>query len=272
MNKNAMKYRFEQSAEGNTHKLYIYDDVTAYGHFNWETWQYEDSETGAKYFRKKLEEIPETGAIELHINSNGGSVKEGVAIYNLLKQHKATKTCYVDGFAYSIASVICMACDKIIMGKGTSMLIHNMSMDVYGDAKMLRKCADDLDVLMDANRKIYMERVKNLTEEQLKEMMDKETFLTPEQCLEYGFCDEIGGQTAEEKNMTQQMQAMVQQMRQELDGFQSFRQEMKQLVQGEKKPETPKTPEAVQKGKEEKVLNAMNALLNAFDRERRKTN
>ena len=150
------------------------------------------------------------------------------------------------------------------------MLIHNMSMDVYGDAKMLRKCADDLDVLMDANRKIYMERAKNLTEEQLKEMMEKETFLTPEQCLEYGFCDEISGQV-KEKDMTQQMQVMVQQMRQELDGFQSFRQEMKQLVTGEKKPETPKTPEAVQKGKEEKVLNAMNALLNAFDRERRKT-
>ena len=90
----------------------------------------------------------------------------------------------MDGFAYSIASVICMACDKIIMGQGTSMLIHNMSMSVYGDAKMLRKCADDLDVLMESNRQVYMERAKNLTEEELKEMMDKETFLTPEQCLE----------------------------------------------------------------------------------------
>lgn len=77
-----------------------------------------------------------------------------------------------DGFAYSIASVICMACDKIIMGPGTSMLIHNMAMSVYGDAQMLRKCADDLDVLMESNRKIYMERAKNLTEEQLIEMME----------------------------------------------------------------------------------------------------
>lgn len=188
---NATKFRFEQLAGGNTHKLYIYDDVTAYGPFNWETWDYDESETSAKYFREQLEAIPDSGSIELHVNSNGGSVKEGIAIYNQLKQHKAEKICYVDGFAYSIASVICMACDKIIMGQGTSMLIHNMSMSVYGDAKMLRKCADDLDVLMESNRQVYMERAKNLTEEELKEMMDKETFLTPEQCLEYGFCDEI---------------------------------------------------------------------------------
>ena len=124
-----------------------------------------------KYFREQLEAIPDSGTIELAHNSNGGSVKEGIAIYNQLKQHKAEKICYVDGFAYSIASVICMACDKIIMGQGTSMLIHNMSMSVYGDAKMLRKCADDLDVLMESNRQVYMERAKNLTEEELKEMI-----------------------------------------------------------------------------------------------------
>ena len=164
---NATKFRFEQLAGGDTHKLYIYDDVTAYGPFNWETWTYDESETSAKYFREQLEAIPDSGSIELHVNSNGGSVKEGIAIYNQLKQHKAEKICYVDGFAYSIASVICMACDKIIMGQGTSMLIHNMSMSVYGDAKMLRKCADDLDVLMESNRQIYMERAKNLTEEEL---------------------------------------------------------------------------------------------------------
>ena len=168
------KYRFEQMAgdESKIVKLYIYDDVTAYGDFNWNTWEYDESETSANYFRQQLSEIPDDAEIELHVNSNGGSVKEGVAIYNMLKQHAAHKTCYVDGFAYSIASVICLACDHIIMGIGTSMLIHNMAMSVYGDAALLRKCADDLDVLMESNRKIYMERAKNLTEEELTEMMD----------------------------------------------------------------------------------------------------
>ena len=66
--------------------LYIYDDVTEYGEFDWNAWEYKNSETSAKYFAEKLSEIPEGQTIELHINSNGGSVKEGVAIYNLLKQ------------------------------------------------------------------------------------------------------------------------------------------------------------------------------------------
>lgn len=257
----ATKFRFEQM--NNTHKLYIYDDVTAYGSFNWETWNYDESETSAKYFREQLEAIPESGTIELHVNSNGGSVKEGVAIYNQLKQHKAEKVCYVDGFAYSIASVICMACDKIIMGTGTSMLIHNMSMSVYGDAKMLRKCADDLDVLMESNRKIYMERAKNLTEEELQEMMDKETFLTPEQCLEYGFCDEIGTGAADQNKLNQQAEVMIRNLRQQINSFQSFRKEMEQFVP-EEEPKVPEVPEV--KEKDEKVLKMMGAFLNAFER------
>lgn len=63
-----------QKAEDDTHKLYIYDDVTAYGTFNWSTWSYEESETSAKYFQEQLAAIPDTATIELHINSNGGSI------------------------------------------------------------------------------------------------------------------------------------------------------------------------------------------------------
>lgn len=258
---NRTKFRFEQMQDGSTHKLYIYDDVTAYGPFNWETWEYDESETGADYFREQLAQIPDTGEIELHINSCGGSVKEGIAIYNLLKQHGARKTCYVDGFAYSIASVICLACDHIIMGLGTSMLIHNMSMSVYGNAEMLRKCADDLDVLMESNRRIYMDRAKNLTEEELQEMMDRETYLTPEQCLEYGFCDEISTSRADPDRLLQQANRQVQELKQQLQGIQSFRQEMRQYA-----PQ-PGNPEPKEKKGNEKVLRMMGAFLNAFQKE-----
>lgn len=264
MKNRAIKFRFEQMAESSTHKLYIYDDVTAYGIFNWSTWEYDESETSADYFREQLAAIPDADEIELHVNSNGGSVKEGVAIYNLLKQHNAYKTCYVDGFAYSIASVICLACDKIIMGLGTSMLIHNMSMNVCGDAEMLRKCADDLDVLMESNRKIYMARAKNLTEEELIDMMDKETFLTPEQCLEYGFCDEIADYQAQGGQAGQQ-DATIRQLRQQIKGMQSFRQEMKQFVDPIAPAQTQKKPE--QKKNEQKVLKMLGAFFNAFQKE-----
>lgn len=265
MKNNVTKFRFEQLADTETFKLYIYDNVTAYGDFNWDTWDYDDSETSANYFREQLGGIPETGTIELHVNSYGGDVKEGIAIYNLLKQHGAYKVCYVDGFAYSIASVICLACDKIIMGLGTSMLLHNMSMYTYGNAGMLRKCADDLDVLMESNRKIYMARAKDLTEEELIQMMDKETYLTPEQCMECGFCDEISTYQADQNRINQQVANKVQQLQQQLNNMQSFRQEMKQFVPQQKQKEPEKTePEKKEELEKEKVLTMMGAFFNAF--------
>ena len=163
-----------QKAEDDTHKLYIYDDVTAYGTFNWSTWSYEESETSAKYFQEQLAAIPDTATIELHINSNGGSVKEGVAIYSQLKQKNCKKVGYVDGVAYSVAFLILQACDERVMGLGTSALIHNMWMSVDGNAKELRKAADDLDTLMESNRQIFLEK-SNLEEQQLIDMMETET-------------------------------------------------------------------------------------------------
>lgn len=180
----------QQENESNAVKLYIYDDVTEYGEFDWNTWEYKESETSAKYFREQLNAIPVDGTLELHINSNGGSVKEGIAIYNQLKQHQCHKVGFVDGVAYSIAFVILQACDERVMGVGTSALIHDMWVTVSGNAKELRKMADDLDVLMQSNRQVFLSRSK-LTEEQLIDMMGAETFLTPEQCLEYGLIDRI---------------------------------------------------------------------------------
>lgn len=244
-----MKYRFEQKADSNVYKLYIYDDVTAVGDFDWKTWTETESETSASYFKKQLTDIPDNGEIELHINSCGGDVKEGTAIYNMLKQHKAHKTCYVDGFAYSIASVIAMACDYIVMGLGTSMLIHNMAMMVYGDAQTLRKCADDLDVLMASNRQIYLQKARNLTEEELIQMMDAETFLTPDQCLEYGFCDEIAETYhADEQQTAQALQQKLSMLMSEYKKLQYFNELLIQQKEKdddpEDEPEDPEEPEA----------------------------
>lgn len=263
---NQIKFRFSQAA--NVFKLYIYDNVTAYGDFNWETWEYDDAETSANYFREQLANIPDDGKIELHINSYGGDVKEGIAIYNMLKQHKAYKECYVDGFAYSIASVIAMACDKIVMGLGTSMLIHNMATYTYGNASQLRKMADDLDVLMDSNRKIYMERAKEITEDELAAMMDKETYLTPEQCVQYGFCDEIGTYTADPNKVSQQSAAKIVQLQQQLNEQQSFKEEMAKLIEAKQVEQNQKKPEQNSNQGNDKVLKMMGAFLNAFNKER----
>lgn len=175
-------------------KLYFYDDITPYGDWNWETWEYEDSETGAKFIRDQLAALPAGGAVEVHINSRGGDVGEGTAIYNLLRQasqdgHKITG--YIDGYAYSIAMTIAMACDEIHMGLGTSMFLHRPWTYCCGNGDDLRTMADNLDALAETSLQLYLNRAKNATREELWDMMCKETTLTPEECLRMGFCDVV---------------------------------------------------------------------------------
>ena len=238
--KNNVHFCF-QKAENDCHKLYIYDDVTAYGAWNWNTWSFEDSKTSAKYFQEQLENIPDTATIELHINSNGGSVKEGVAIYNQLKQKNCKKVGYVDGVAYSVAFLILQACDERVMGLGTSALIHNMWMSVDGNSKELRKAADDLDTLMESNRQIFLER-SNLEEQQLIEMMEAETFLTPDKAMEYGLIDRVDNYQADDKEVqerlmerTRQLSAMIAQQKSFLEQLEHLRQQGKDPEQKEKK-------------------------------------
>jgi ATP-dependent protease ClpP protease subunit len=200
--KHRVKYRFEQLKSSTTvHRLYVYDEVRAQGKFNWNTWNYEESDTSAKYFRDQLDTIPNGDTIELHVNSVGGEVGEGVTIYNLLRQ-KSNGGCrligYVDGMAYSVAMDIIMACDEIHMGLGTSMFLHNPWTIAKGNAEQLRSAADQLDALTDASVQLYMSRAKNLTEEEMRAMMQKETMLAPDSCLEYGFTDFVGEQSAED--------------------------------------------------------------------------
>lgn len=229
-------YCFKQEAGSTTHQLYIYDDVSEYGEFDWWTWEYKESETSADFFRKALAEIPETDTIELHINSYGGSVKEGIAIYNQLKQKKCKEiVAYVDGLAYSIASIILQAADRRIMGLGTSLLIHNMWINISGNAEDLRKAADDLDVLMEANRQIYMDKV-TITEDELIEMLNNETYLTPDQAVEKGFADEVNKSAeADTAAAMQAMQQQLQQLRRTMTEQKAFRNELMELCKPKQK-------------------------------------
>lgn len=217
MNKNGLIYFFQQAED--VYKLFLYDTVSKYGEFDWKTWSYKESETSAKYFRDQLDAIPDDSIIELHINSAGGEVGEGVTIYNLLKQKAQKGTLiigYIDGYAYSVAMDIAMACDEIHMGLGTSMLLHYPWAYAAGNAKQLRSVADQLDALGTASVGLYMARAKDLTEEDLREMMDAETTLDPETCLKYGFCDVIDTYSKEPDDPQQKYEEKIRQMQQEL--------------------------------------------------------
>lgn len=194
-----------------TLELYIYSDVQS-DYFDWFEWEMKKSETSAEYFREQLEAYKDVKQINIYINSLGGSVLEGVAIYNQLKRHPAHKTVYVDGFACSIASVIAMAADKVIMPKNTVMMIHNAWTYTSGNAAQLRKQADDLDVLNEASRQAYLLKSGGkITEEKLCELLDAETYLTASQCMEYGFADEF----AEVEADVDAAKQMLQQAKQE---------------------------------------------------------
>lgn len=173
--------KIKQLAE-NSIDIYLYGDI-------YDSW-WDENSNSAKTLKDKLLEFGNITEINLHINSLGGDVIEGIAIFNLLKQHQATVNVYVDGFACSIASVIAMAGDKIYMPNNTMMMIHNCWTYVSGNAKDLRKTADDLDKIMQSSIESYMSKV-NITEEELKELLDNETWLTAQECLDMGFADEL---------------------------------------------------------------------------------
>ena len=205
-------WELKQSAENQeTLELYIYSTVES------DSW-WKESETSAAHFRDMLAEHKDAKEIKVYINSLGGSVMEGIAIYNQLKRHSAHKTVIVDGFACSIASVIAMAGDTVIMPKNTVMMIHNAWTIAMGNSSELRKAADDLEVINQASRQAYLDKSGGkITEEKLTELLDAETYLTAEQCIGYGFADKYSaddskddtGSTAKEQAAQQTAEQMA---------------------------------------------------------------
>lgn len=118
-----------------------------------------------------------------------------MTIYNLLRQKSGAGSRivgYVDGMAYSVAMDIIMACDEIHMGQGTSMFLHNPWTCAQGNAAQLRAIADQMDALAEASCQLYVDRAQGkASAEDVKAMMDKETLLDPQSCLNFGFCDVV---------------------------------------------------------------------------------
>lgn len=164
-------------------EIFIYGDIVS------EEWF--ANEVTAPGFKQQLDELGNVSEIDVHINSSGGNVFEGHAIYNILKMHKAKINIYIDALAASIASVIAMSGDTIFMHKNSFLMIHNSWIMTVGNAKELRDTADLLDKTDEASNQAYLDRALNISEEELKELLDAETWLTASEALEKGFIDEI---------------------------------------------------------------------------------
>ena len=167
-------------------------EITIYGQIG-EPWWFEDEEDymGLKRFKKIMDKIKNVNSFTIRINSPGGSVFDGIGIYNLIKAHKAsTKKIIIDGMAASIASVIALAGTELVMGEGTMIMIHNPATCVCGEAKDMRKAADILDSVRDQIVSIYVART-NLEKDKLVQMMEDETWFGAEEAIEWGFADSV---------------------------------------------------------------------------------
>ena len=233
----------QRAEDAGTLDLHIYGEVEGDSRDFW-TGDLIRSETSANAFRDALTEHPHAKEIAVYINSYGGSVFEGTAIYNQLKRHPAHKTVYVDGFACSIASVIAMAGDTVVMPRNTMMMIHNMSMGIYGNAAELRKAAADLDAINQAGMEAYLSKAGDkLDAEKLREMYDAETWLTAEQCMALGLADQYADEDADLSQAAEILQKANLTLEQRIQTQKSLAQQLRQLTA---QPETPPPAEKPQ--------------------------
>ena len=200
------KKYYNLETEGTKAALYIYGDITS--------WPWLESDVSSYNLSKQLEQLGDVDEIDVYINSYGGEVAEGLAIYNALKRHKAKVTTYCDGFACSIASVIFMAGDVRVMSTASLLMIHNAWTYTSGNANELRKQADDLDTITQASINAYMEKV-NISEEELKELLDEEKWLLPQEALEKGFTTMISGADTSSKPSQSAMMYIMEKVQQE---------------------------------------------------------
>ena len=140
--------------------------------------------------------IPEDWAITVHINSNGGELKEGLGIYNVLKSRDVTTVC--EGFAASAGSVIFCAGKTRIMQPASLLFIHQAQMSADGNADDFQKAADDLRVVTSAAVEAYKECGITIDDDQLEAMLKAETWITPEEAVAYGFATQIAEADDEE--------------------------------------------------------------------------
>lgn len=165
-------------------------DLCFFGDINSESlgeWQkYYPEDKAPKDVQDFLDQLDGVSKINVHINSGGGSVFGGIAIYNILKRHNAEITVYVEGLAASIASVIAMAGDRIIIPANAQMMIHKPSSIAWGNAEEMRKEADVLDGCQKVILNTYMQHAKEgVTAEEINALINAETWKNGEEWQEY---------------------------------------------------------------------------------------
>lgn len=173
-----IKSEFKAETKGDEAVIYIYGGI-GQSHFG--------ESVSADNVRDLLNET-NAKTIHVRINTVGGDVFHGLAIYNLLKDHDANIIIHIDGLAASAGSIIAMAGDEIRMPKTSMMMIHNAWTVAGGNAKEMLKVAEDLAKINDTIIEAYLPRFVG-TREELVQLLDDETFLTADEAVTFGLAD-----------------------------------------------------------------------------------
>jgi ATP-dependent Clp endopeptidase proteolytic subunit ClpP len=165
-----------QNKAGETADIYIFDEIGTYG-------------VTAQEFISDIKDLKDT-PINLRINSIGGDVFDGMAMYNVIKRRESKTTVYIEGIAASIATIIALGADEVVMAENSLFMIHNAWGGASGEAKDMRKTAETLDKISSELIDIYRKKT-GLSYEVLSEMMDEETWLNANEAYELRFIDTI---------------------------------------------------------------------------------
>lgn len=197
-----MKNKYYQiTTNGREATINIYGDITS--------WKWEESDVAAYDLKTEIDAL-DVDTIHVCINSYGGEVAEALAICSMLQRHKAKVITYNDGFACSAASVIFAVGEERVMNPMSLLMIHNCVTYMYGysNSEQLRKLAEDMDKITKSSIEAY-KQVVNISEDEIKAMMDNETWISAEEALEMGFATRI----AEREESTHPSQSGMEKIR-----------------------------------------------------------
>lgn len=173
-------FRINRLAAAESAELYIYDEIGYFG-------------IDAKAAAEEIKALGSVKRLSVRINSPGGVISDGIAIYNAIKRTGAEVTCYVDGLAASIASVIAMAGSSRVMAEGSLMMIHNPWSFCIGGSDAMRKEADVLDLHKQTIVGIY-ENATGKSRDELSSLMDAETWMRGQSAVDMGFANSVEGE------------------------------------------------------------------------------
>jgi ATP-dependent Clp protease protease subunit len=170
-----------EAKHGKSTDIHIYDEIGVHG-------------VTAKSFLEDLKDLKGKD-ITVHINSTGGDVFQGQAIYTALKNYTGKVTVKIEGLAASMATVIALAADKIEMTANSLFMIHSPMSNVFGNKSQMRKQINALEKVEATMLNVYSKKT-NLSEEKIALMLDTETWLSADEALEFGFVDEVIGRVS----------------------------------------------------------------------------